>query len=144
MVWRKELRADSGGAGFRRGGLGQVMEVGSREDAPFAVFARFERVDNPARGRSGGRDGAAGTVALVSGKTLKAKATHVIPVGERLIVEMPGGGGYGDPAGRALEDIAEDLRNGYVTPEGARTAYGVIVKPDGSLDIEASRAARAH
>ena len=62
MVWKKELRQDSGGAGLRRGGLGQVMEIGSREDAPFAIFARFQRVEFPARGRRGGMDGAAGTI----------------------------------------------------------------------------------
>jgi N-methylhydantoinase B len=142
VVWRKELRADSGGAGLRRGGLGQVMEIGCREEAPFAVFARFERVENPARGRNGGANGASGTVALGSGKGLKAKATHVIPVGERLVVEMPGGGGYGDPRARAPEAIAEDLRLGYVTPAAARANYGAVLRADGSLDIEATRAKR--
>ena len=142
VVWRKELRADSGGPGFRRGGLGQIMEVGCREDAPFAVFARFERVENPARGRSGGANGAAGTVALGSGKGLKAKATHVIPIGERLVVQMPGGGGFGDPMKRAPEDIAEDLRLGYVTPEAAKVAYGAVLRADGSLDVAATKANR--
>ena len=52
VVWRKELRQDSGGAGRQRGGLGQVMEVGSRENAPFGLFAGFERVKfRPARPR---------------------------------------------------------------------------------------------
>ncbi len=143
VVWRKELRADSGGAGFRRGGMGQVMEVGSRDESPFAVFARFERVENPARGRNGGKAGAAGTVALKTGKGLKAKATHVIPIGERLVVEMPGGGGYGDPMKRAPEAIAEDLRMGYVTREGAERDYGAVFAADGSLDVAATRANRA-
>jgi N-methylhydantoinase B len=143
VVWRKELRTDSGGAGLRRGGMGQVMEVGSREDAPFAVFARFERVENPARGRSGGSDGAAGTVALTTGKMLNPKGTHVIGRGERLIVEMPGGGGYGDPRKRSAEEIAEDLRNGYVSPQSAAAAYGAVIGKDGQLDIAATRANRA-
>ena len=139
VVWRKELRQDSGGPGRRRGGLGQVMEVGSRENAPFAVFARFERVDNPARGRNGGRDGAAGTVMLASGKTLKAKATHVIPAGDRLVVEMPGGGGYGDPLSRPADEIAADLRDGYVSAEAARTMYGAVFAADGTLDVEGTQ-----
>ena len=42
-----------GGVGRQRGGLGQVMEIGSREDAAFGIFARFERVKYPARGRHG-------------------------------------------------------------------------------------------
>src|ERR1700749_3365923 len=51
VIWRKELRQDSGGVGRQRGGLGQVMEISSREDAAFGIFARFERVKYPARGR---------------------------------------------------------------------------------------------
>ena len=42
VVWRKELREDSGGAGAQRGGLGQVMEITSREEAPFGIFASFK------------------------------------------------------------------------------------------------------
>ena len=53
-VWRKEWRKDSGGIGEMRGGLGQTMEITSRDDAPFGIFASFERVLFPARGRDGG------------------------------------------------------------------------------------------
>ncbi|MEJ1976647.1 MAG: hydantoinase B/oxoprolinase family protein [Acetobacteraceae bacterium] len=73
VVWRKELRQDSGGAGRQRGGLGQIMEVGSRENAPFGLFAGFERVKFPARGRDGGGSGALGSVTLKSGPVLKPK-----------------------------------------------------------------------
>ena len=58
VVWKKEFRTDSGGPGRQRGGLGQVMEVTRREDAPFAIFASFERVTYPARGRDEGEAGA--------------------------------------------------------------------------------------
>ena len=51
VVWRKELRADSGGVGETRGGLGQTGEVGTVDGAPFALYAMFDRVDHPARGR---------------------------------------------------------------------------------------------
>ena len=67
VIWRKELRQDSGGAGRQRGGLGQVMEIASREDAAFGIFARFERVKYPARGRHGGGAGQAGRLSLASG-----------------------------------------------------------------------------
>ena len=43
IVWRKELRPDSGGPGRQRGGLGQRMEVANRQPAAFGIFARFER-----------------------------------------------------------------------------------------------------
>jgi N-methylhydantoinase B len=142
VFWKKELRADSGGPGQRRGGLGQVIEVGSRENAPFAVFARFDRVENPPRGRHGGRDGAAGTVALKSGAGLKPKGTHVIPAGERLIVQMPGGGGYGDPAERDPAAVAADLANGYIGAAAARDIYKVAVNGDFSVDAQATRRLR--
>ncbi|HTK12698.1 MAG TPA: hydantoinase B/oxoprolinase family protein [Xanthobacteraceae bacterium] len=138
VFWKKELRQDSGGAGARRGGLGQVMEIGSREDAPFAIFARFQRVDYPARGRNGGDDGAAGTVKLKSGKALGSRGTQTIPAGERLVVEMPGGGGLGAPATRDPGSVADDVRNGYVSRDAARAIYKVALKDDFSLDRDAT------
>jgi len=136
VVWRKELRADSGGAGRLRGGLGQVMEIGSREDAPFAIFARFQRVDYPARGRNGGQDGAPGIVRLRSGPALKSRGNQVIPKGDRLIVEMPGGGGLGNAAERDPQLVADDVRNGFISRESARNIYRVAVRVDLSVDVE--------
>ena len=57
---RKELRADSGGAGEFRGGLGQVIEITGEGAGPILVNAMFDRIDHPARGRDGGGDGAPG------------------------------------------------------------------------------------
>src|SRR5262249_60980906 len=103
VVWKKEARKASGGAGEYRGGLGQVMEVGSTEDMPFGISTTFDRVHFPPRGRLGGLAGAAGKVELASGKTLPPKAHSSIPVGDRLRILMPGGGGYGDPRKRPAE-----------------------------------------
>ena len=58
IIWRKELRPDSGGAGEWRGGLGQFMEVGARSGHEFDIQAMFDRVNHPARGRHGGAIGA--------------------------------------------------------------------------------------
>jgi N-methylhydantoinase B len=125
VIWRKELRQDSGGAGRYRGGLGQVMEVGSREDAAFGIFARFERVQHPARGRSGGEAGAVGRLSLASGTVLKAKGLGVVPAGERLVIEMPGGGGMGKPSERDPEAVRRDVRLGYVSAAAADRDYGI-------------------
>jgi N-methylhydantoinase B len=125
VIWRKEYRADSGGPGRMRGGLGQVMEIASSENAPFAVFAMFERIDHPARGRNGGHDGAPGGVSLVSGQALRGKGQQTIPPGERLRLELPGGGGFGDPRERDAERVRADVRNGLVSAEAAEKAYGV-------------------
>ena len=87
---RRFLWADSGGAGRQRGGLGQVMEIGSREDAAFGIFARFERVKYPARGRHGGGDGQAGRLSLKSGTELKPKGLSVVPPGAAGVIKRIG------------------------------------------------------
>ena len=92
---RKELRPGSGGAGLTQGGDGQVIEVMHAEGAPFAVFCLFDRIDHAARGRSGGEPGQPGRVTLASGKKLRGKGKQVVPAGDRLLMELPGGGGLG-------------------------------------------------
>ena len=94
---RKEYRVGSGGEGRYRGGDGQIIEIEHAEGAPFAVFALFDRIDHPARGRHGGGDGAPGRVSLASGASLKGKGKQIVPAGDRLILELPGGGGLGKP-----------------------------------------------
>ena len=120
VIWRKEFRPNSGGAGKFRGGLGQRMVVGNREKAEFAIFGTFDRVKNPARGREGGKPGAAGSLTLSTGKKLKGMGRQVIPMGEELIIEMPGGGGYGKPKDRDPDKVLEDLKAGFITADHAR------------------------
>ena len=142
VFWRKELRPDSGGAGARRGGLGQVIEIGGAGGIPFDVLAMFERCRNPARGRAGGKGGAAGRVGLASGAVLRGKGRQSIPSGDRLLLELPGGGGYGDPFDRDAALVAADVRNGVVSRESAAADYGVVLAQDGSIDEAATAAAR--
>ena len=120
VIWRKELRQNSGGAGQFRGGLGQRMVVGNREKAEFAIFGTFDRVKNPARGRDGGKPGATGSLTLTSGKKLKGMGRQVIPMGEELIIEMPGGGGYGNPESRDRKKIMEDIRAGLISADNVK------------------------
>src|SRR5690349_5248560 len=94
VFWTKELRPDSAGAGRTRGGFGQVMEIGAKGDAEFAVNAIFDRVANPPKGREGGGEGAAGWVGLNddNGTPLRTKGFQVVPKGRRLLLKLPGGG----------------------------------------------------
>ena len=124
VVWRKEYRSDSGGAGAQRGGLGQIMEIGHIEGAPFAISAMFDRVDHGPRGRGGGADGTTGRLSLKSGTTLRGKGRQAVPAGDRVVLEMPGGGGLGDARDRDRSLIARDLRDGLVSPEAAARDYG--------------------
>ena len=143
VIWRKDYRTDSGGAGTQRGGLGQTMVLSNRENVPFGIFATFERVHYPARGRDGGAPGAKGRLRLESGQELRNKGFQVVPAEDRLIVEMPGGGGYGDPLTRDPASVADDVQNGLVTADAARENYGVVVAEDGALDADATDALRA-
>ena len=115
VVWRKEIRDNSAGAGRFRGGLGQVIEIAPAEGYQFEFSAMFDRVDNPARGRAGGHDGARGDVRLDDGTPFGSKGKQTVAAGRRLILELPGGGGFGDPAERDPAAVADDIAQGYVT-----------------------------
>lgn len=123
LVRRKELRPDSGGAGRHRGGLGQTIEISG--DAPMLVNAMFDRIEHPPRGRAGGGDGAAGAVRLASGAPIAAKGMHEVAAGDTLILDLPGGAGYGPVGERARDAVLGDVRAGYVSREAARRVYGV-------------------
>ena len=125
VVWRKDLREGSGGAGEFRGGLGQTIEIEPRDGYEFHFNAMFDRIENPARGRSGGLKGAAGAVRLSDGTQLKGKGRQMIGAGQRLVLSLPGGGGFGDPRKRSRKDVAADLAAGYISPEQARSQYGL-------------------
>ncbi|MBR0648160.1 hydantoinase B/oxoprolinase family protein [Roseomonas terrae] len=143
VVWRKEYRKGSGGAGRQRGGLGQRMEIANRDPAAFGIQARFERGEYPARGRSGGAPGGLGRLSLGSGTPMKVKGFQVIPAGDRLIVEMPGGGGYGDPFERDPAQVARDVRYGMIEREQAEADYGVVLTAAGEPDTAATAKRRA-
>ena len=143
VVWRKEYRQDSGGPGRYRGGTGQVMEISSAEEAPFAISSMFDRVVYPARGRRGGQAGRTGRMYTDAGTELRGKGRQPVPAGERLFMEMPGGGGYGDPFERDPEQVREDVRNELVSRDAAARDYGVVIAADGRVDPEATRARRA-
>ncbi|RQP05949.1 hydantoinase B/oxoprolinase family protein (plasmid) [Paracoccus sp. MA] len=117
-VWRKELRPDSGGDGEYRGGLGQIIEIEAAHGHEFDFSAMFDRVGHAARGRDGGKDGAPGRVALDDGTELRPKGWQHVPAGRRLVLQLPGGGGFGDPARRGADARAEDAFKGYVTEKG--------------------------
>lgn len=124
VYWKKEYRPDSGGAGEHRGGLGQIMEIANGEDAPMIISATFDRIAHPARGANGGKQGGAGRLRLKSGPTLRGFGRQVIPAGDRVVVETPGGGGIGNPKKRSREKVARDVEHGLVSGDEAKKIYG--------------------
>ena len=115
IVWRKELRPDSGGDGRMRGGLGQIIEIAPADGYEFDFSAMFERVNHPATGRNGGGDGAPGVVQLDDGTRLRQKGWQHVPAGRRLILKVPGGGGFGPAEERCEKARQADRIAGYVT-----------------------------
>lgn len=122
-IWRKELRPRSGGAGAHRGGLGQVLEISPNAGYRLRFNAMFDRIEHPARGRDGGQAGAPGGVRLGDGTPLRGKGTQEVPEGGRLILELPGGGGHGNPESRDPALVARDVANGYISVDDARDVY---------------------
>jgi N-methylhydantoinase B len=144
VFWKKEYRPDSGGAGRYRGGVGQIMEIEHAQGAPFAISSMFDRVIHPPRGRDGGGSGAVGTIGLQSGHVLNGKGRQTVPSGERLVLQMPGGGGLGEATARDPAAISRDVANGLVTVEAALDQYKVVVDADGKIDAKATAALRGN
>ena len=143
VFYRREFREHSGGAGEFRGGLGQVIELGGAGSMPIALLCNFERVHNPARGRDGGRPGASGAVSLRSARPIKPKGRQTVPAGDAIRLELPGGGGFGDPKKRDPQRVADDVRDGLISEEEARCDYGVLLDNKGRPDLEATLRLRA-
>jgi N-methylhydantoinase B len=142
LYWRKELRPDSGGAGRTRGGLSQVIEIGSANGESYGIQAMFDRIEHPAKGRSGGHAGAAGRISTAKQRAFRSKGLQIVEGDDVLRLELPGGGGFGDPHERRVELVVQDLALGLISRAAARDVYGVVIGADGRLDPIATRTAR--
>jgi N-methylhydantoinase B len=91
---RYARRRGSGGAGRHRGGDGVIRELEALAPLAYSLITERRRVRPP--GADGGHPGAEGRN-LLDGVALPAKATGRLAPGQRLRIETPGGGGYGDP-----------------------------------------------
>ena len=131
VMKRRELRPNSGGAGTWRGGLGQLTEFVRRGEGRWSVSSIADRTKYPAPGLLGGKAGAAGEVALGDGTRLHAKSLVDLGPGDTVHVNLPGGGGYGDPFQRDAQRVLWDVIEGYITPEEADKKYGVAVRYTG-------------
>ena len=125
IIWRKELREDSGGVGRQRGGLGQLMDVSPRPGHEADFQAMFDRVNHPALGRRGGGKGAPTKIAQDDGSQMKGKGKQFVPHGRTVKMAFPGGAGYGSAVERSKAAVMRDLAFGYISAQSARDDYGL-------------------
>jgi N-methylhydantoinase B len=109
----KRLRADSGGQGMYRGGLGEEICFVSRHHAPLSIVFLTERLKVAAPGLGGGDDGALGEV-TINGLSIDSRRPHVLQPGDEVVLRTPGGGGYGTPARRDAQARERDVAQGYI------------------------------
>ena len=129
----RALIPDSGGAGRWRGGLGQRSRMRCRSGAPWTVSALVDRTQFPADGLDGAGPGAAGAL-TVGGREAQAKRLTRLAPDDEVGLDVPGGGGVGDPHARPVEAVLADVVDGYVTLDGARERYGVAIRYIGAED----------
>jgi N-methylhydantoinase B len=149
MFTQWALRPDSAGPGWHRGGLGAIYEIEALADDGAEVFLLGERGKYPPLGVNGGQPAALNRFMHETDRgeatpPLVSKVTDVkIRRGQKVRLETPGGGGFGDPMTREPERVVRDVRLGYVSREAAHRDYRVVLRADGALDDEATAQARA-
>jgi N-methylhydantoinase B len=123
-----EITADSGGAGQYRGGCGARRSwrvLGN----PTQASVCCERTQSAPFGLAGGKPGAKARVSLQTPdgniRELVSKGGFAAPADSCILFEVPGAGGYGPVEARDLEQLKDDVKNGYVSVEGAKRDYGV-------------------
>ncbi len=128
---RRELIADSGGAGCWRGGLGEELALSGFDDGrldvdtPLVLSGSAGQMRFAPAGLFGGRHASHGRI-LVNDVAIAPTSSPnlVFRAGETVRLLLPGGGGYGDPRLRDRTLVAADLKNGLITPDAARREYG--------------------
>ena len=111
-IHRRGFRADSGGKGRYRGGLGQEVVFEFLNETPAALAMLAERTKTSAPGIAGGEAGGLGKLEI-NGVDVDPKAQHIVKQGDRLILATPGGGGYGNVVDRDDSDASRDKSLGY-------------------------------
>ncbi len=148
MFTQWALRPDSGGPGQHRGGLGAIYELTTLSESGAEVFLLGERGKYPPFGVNGGGEAALNRFVYETDTgertpPLVSKITDIrIKPGQKVRLETPGGGGFGDPAARDPVRVARDVRFGYVSREAARRDYKVALTRDGAIDDAATAALR--
>ena len=146
VEWSR-LGIGSGGDGRHRGGLG--MRRGLRLAEGTAAYSLLsDGAVLPPFGVLGGD-----SAAPVDSFVLRGNETIRFPqpgkvggfplsAGDVVVLQSAGGGGYGDPIERPVEEVAVDVREGYIIAEHARAVYGVVIDREGEANAAQTEKAR--
>lgn len=160
VYWeRYGFRTDSAGPGKYRGGVGMVFKFRPLGDMELSMETSRTQIGVP--GAEGGgrsfiqyvlKEKSDGKLETVMGYDLEnediwhksLKANMRFEEGSAFVLFTAGGGGYGDPLEREPEKVLEDVLDEYVSIEGAKWDYGVIINPvTMAVDLEATKKLRA-
>jgi N-methylhydantoinase B len=135
IVERLGLAVDSGGPGQFRGGLGYEKHIRMRKDGHFMSIA--DRSILACWGVRGGLAGKPFQVTIDPGTANEHDVdalvdAEFVPAGTVIRIRTTGGGGWGDPLDRDVENVVRDVLWGKVSLASAASDYGVVV--DGSAD----------
>jgi N-methylhydantoinase B len=141
------FHTDEGGAGRYRGGNGLVRDYRVTSDEAF-LTTTFGRHKYYPWGIEGGREGSPNYVRILHSDGREAgpfgkTARYNLKKGEVARLVTGTGGGWGDPLTRPVEEVAADVRDGYITPEQAERHYGVRIDAESGevMSVSAEREA---
>ncbi|WP_102960235.1 hydantoinase B/oxoprolinase family protein [Mangrovicella endophytica] len=144
-ILRYALRPDSGGAGEWRGGCGMELTFRVLTDGTNVLGRGMERLLFRPWGSNGGKPGRPAELIVNRGTPAERRLGKIdvleVNAGDTVTFLTPGAGGWGDPTRRDPEAVARDVKNGFVTGEGAAAEYGVVIT-NGTVDVPATERAR--
>ncbi len=146
QIDRVELLQDTGGAGRHRGGLGLRKDF-TLFGADLSFTNLMERTNSRPWGLAGGEPGARGRAIRNpdgAAEELHGKGEYELEEGDTVSFRVSGGGGFGDPFEREPAKVVADVEKGYVSPAGARDAYGVVVQETDDGYVVDETATREH
>jgi N-methylhydantoinase B len=145
-VDERRLLKDSEGAGRNRGASSLQVEfgpIGCEIEVGYVSDGNVNAPHGVRGGMTGGnadqhrrkRDG--------SLEKLAACAQVKLQDGETIVSVCCGGGGYGSPRERSVEQVDQDVAEGWISPERARDVYGVVLDSSGRVDLSETNKLRA-
>jgi 5-oxoprolinase (ATP-hydrolysing)/N-methylhydantoinase A len=135
LVICKEFVIDSAGAGYKRGGLGQIVKIRKLYDDKIISKAGIypNGIMSPTNGLFGGKPSLIAKAWLINKKNKTINLGiggiyNLISTKEIACLRLAGGSGYGNPYKRQIEEIQQDLKEEYISLKKAIKDYGYSIR----------------